>query len=297
MPRIPPAPVPAKPELLISGFEEMSDPVFRLFQELIHQGTGIWLASQKKAMLTGRLAKRLRQLGLPSYRAYLEVVESDEGELRELFDRVSTNETHFFREPRHFDFLERTVYPEWRAQAAAEKRSRRLRVWSAGCSTGEEPYSMAMSLRSAFPESSGWVLEILASDLSTRVLAQARAAVWPIAKSAEIPALLLKEFMLRGTGTEEGKMKAGFELRNLIQFERINLSQTPYPSVGTFDLILCRNVLIYFDPPGKDRVIRQLLEHLVPGGYLFIGHSETMGPAVVGPRPVIPTVYRLPPRR
>jgi chemotaxis protein methyltransferase CheR len=209
-----------------------------------------------------------------------------------MLDHVTTNETHFFREPRHFELLAADVFPRWSADAAAGRRPRRARIWSAACSTGEEPYSLAMALLRAFPPGSGWDLEILATDLSTRVLDRARAALWPLEKAKEIPDADLKAFMLRGTGSQEGLMKAGPELRELVRFQRLNLNDAAYPGVGEFDLVLCRNVLIYFDAPTKERVVGRLLEHLAPDGLLFLGHAESVVGTGLPLQPVVPTVYR-----
>jgi len=246
---------------------------FKLFQELIHREAGIFLADSKKALLVSRLSRRLSELGLGSFGEYHRYITKDDpGEKVRMLDCVSTNETHFFREPRQFEFLEERVIPEWRE--AAGGRPRRLRVWSAACSTGEEPYSIAMTLLAHLPRESGWEVEVLASDISTRVLATAREAVWPVERASEIPERLLRRFMLRGTGARAGRMKAGPELREAVRFERINLNAETYPVTGLFDLVFCRNVLIYFDGPSKTRVCRQLLRHLHPRGYLFLGHAE-----------------------
>jgi chemotaxis methyl-accepting protein methylase len=193
-----------------------------------------------------------------------------------MLDCICTNETHFFREPRQFEFLESVVFPEWRERAESGRMSRRVRVWSAGCSTGEEPYSVAMAFLAAFPPGSGWEIDIVATDLSTRVLERAQAAVWPIDKAKEIPGAYLKAFMLRGTGPEDGRMKAGSILRSRVRFLRVNLNAEPFTFAGRFDLVLCRNVLIYFDAPSKARVLSRLLERLDPHGYLFLGHAETV---------------------
>jgi chemotaxis protein methyltransferase CheR len=157
---------------------------FALFQALIHREAGICLSPAKKTLLVGRLTRRLRDMGLNSFEAYYRrVVERGEEELARLLDCICTNETHFFREPPQFEFLELRGFPEWAARAASGLRARRIRVWSAGCSTGEEPYSVAMTLWEHFPPADGWEIEILATDLSTRALEQARAAVWPIEKA------------------------------------------------------------------------------------------------------------------
>ena len=267
---------------------------FSLFQRLIYRSAGIHLSAAKRTLLEARLAKRLRELGLDSFSAYYDYLIQDGGgvELGELLDRIATNETHFFREPRQFDFLEEKIFPQWQAEAASSARSRHLRVWSAGCATGEEPFSIAMTLLDHFPTQAGWRIEIFATDLSSRALYAARTAVWPIAKAKEIPPGYLKRFMLRGTGSQQGNMKAGPEILGAVRFEQLNLHDEVYPSIGSFDLILCRNVLIYFDAASRAGVIERLLDHLAPTGYLFVGHAESL--AVVSEQVcyVVPTVYR-----
>ena len=264
---------------------------FALFRDLIHRESGIFLSEAKKALVVGRLGRRLRELGLSSLGAYYRLLaEGDEQERMRMLDCICTNETHFFREPRQFEFLEQQVFPEWAARAAAG-RPRRIRAWSAACSTGEEPYSLAMTLLARFPPSSGWTLEILASDLSTRALDQARAGLWSVDKAREIPERYLKAFMLRGRGPQEGVMKAGPEIRSLLRFQRVNLNQDRYPVPGAFDLVFCRNVLIYFDVASKAGVVHRLLDQLAPGGYLFLGHAESLTGLSDRGRSVGPTVY------
>jgi chemotaxis protein methyltransferase CheR len=268
----------------------VSDRDFQRFQALIHREAGIWLAPVKKALLVGRLGRRLRELGITSYAAYYERVVDDEAERIRMLDAICTNETHFFREPKHFDFLVERVFPAWRAEADAGRRERRLRIWSAACSTGEEPYTLAMVVLTAFP--AGWDLEILASDLSTKVLDRAAAGLWPLEKSKEIPDAYLKNFMLRGFGAQDGLMKAGPEIRGLVKFTRVNLVGETWPGGAPFDLIFCRNVLIYFERQAKITVVERLLDRLDPRGYLFLGHAESLGGFTIKARAVLPTVYQ-----
>ena len=268
----------------------VSDRDFLRFQALIHREAGIWLAPVKKALLVGRLARRLRELGLVSYGDYFERVVEDEAERIRMLDAICTNETHFFREPRHFDFLAERIFPAWRAEADAGRRPRRIRVWSAACSTGEEPYTIAMMLLSSFP--AGWDLEVLASDLSTKVLDRAAAGVWPLEKSKEIPEEHLKAFMLRGYGGQEGLMKAGPEIRAIVRFARVNLVGDDWPAGPPFDLVFCRNVHIYFERQAKITVVERLVDRLAPQGYLFLGHAESLGGFTTKARPVLPTVYQ-----
>lgn len=274
---------------------QISDKDFARYQALVNREAGIWLSTVKKALLVGRLARRLRELGLTSYGDYYERVEADPAERTRMVDAICTNETHFFREPRHWEFLAETVYPAWQEQANAGTRERRVRVWSAACSSGEEPYSLAMSLLTAFP--SGWSLEVLATDLSTKILDRARAATWPIAKASEIPEPYLKAFMLKGFGSYDGTMRAGPEIRALIRFQHFNLNGDEWPPAQSFDLVFCRNVLIYFDRVTKEKVVSRLLDRLVPTGHLFLGHAESLGGFTDRVHSIIPTVYSLGQRR
>ncbi len=290
----PPRKRPDYSEDLLPGLSPapISDSDFVLFQRLIEREAGIYLAPVKKALLVGRLTRRLRDLNLDNLHDYYERVVSDPAEMICMIDRISTNETQFFREPLHFEFLEQQVFPQWLEQAAAGERPRRIRVWSAACSSGEEAYSLAMTLLHHFPAASGWQVDILATDISTRVLDRGRAGLWPMEKARQIPSHHLKSFMLRGTGPQEGRMKAGDEIRRLVHFERFNLlDEGTYPRSQTFDLIFCRNALIYFKSETKTQVIRRLLNYLAPDGYFFVGHSESLNHLTDCVRSVVPTVY------
>lgn len=273
--------------------KSMSDHEFGRYRKLIYSRAGIHLTPPKKALLEARLNRRLRELGLESFREYFDYITADQSgaELVRLLDRVATNETHFFREPRQFEFLENTLLPDWLAQSDAGLRPRQVRVWSAGCSTGEEPYSLAMTLLDHLPPARGWRLEIVGSDLSTRVVEAAQKAIWPIAKAEEIPERYLKRFMLKGSGAQAAYMKAGPELRSIVRCLNLNLNAQSYPLSGRFDLIFCRNVMIYFDAPTRARVVERLLRHLTPGGYLLVGHAESLTGVSSQLRHVIPTVY------
>jgi chemotaxis protein methyltransferase CheR len=266
---------------------------FTHIQQLVYREAGIWLSPAKKALVVGRLSRRLRELGGASFRGYLDQVEADKAEKLRLLDALCTHETHFFREPQHFDFLEREVLPAWRARGdTGSGAGRRVRVWSAACSTGEEPYTLAMVLRHHLPAEEGWQIDILASDLSTRILERARQALWPIDKAEEIPKRYLRAYMLRGVGSQAGWMKAGPELRELVRFQRVNLNDGQGVT-GHFDLIFCRNVLIYFDMASKARAVERLLGHLGPRGFLFLGHAESLTGLTSRTRTVMSTVYSL----
>src|ERR1051326_1782264 len=262
---------------------------FRRFQALVQIEAGIFLSDQKRALLVGRLSPRLRALELASFAAYYERVWSDREGLVRMIAALCTNHTHFFREPKQFAFLEQQVLPAWRAAAESGTRAKHVRVWSAGCSTGEEPFSIAMSLSWHLPD---WSIDVLASDLSTKVLERAAAGIWPLERAEEIPPHYRKTFMLRGRGAQEGKMAARPALASTIRFARINLNDESYPVTGRFDLIFCRNVLIYFDAPSKRRVIDRLLDRLHPAGLFFLGHSASLSP-VERVRAAGPPVYAL----
>jgi chemotaxis protein methyltransferase CheR len=265
----------------------LSDREFRGFREIIYRESGIHISEHKRELLTARLSRRIRSLGMTKFGEYLTVVEGQAQERAEMLDRVVTNETRFFREPGQFTFLETSILSRWRAEAEQGTRARRVRVWSAGCSTGQEPYSIAMTLLANLE---GWDVEILASDISGRALRQSMAGQWPIDKSSEIPDHYLRLFMLRGVRTQSGTMLAGDRVRDAIRFQRVNLHDE-LPEVGLFDLVFCRNVLIYFDVESRTRAVNRLLGKVAPSGYLFLGHSESLLSSGLRLRPVSPSVY------
>jgi len=290
----PTAAVPLDEDRYHSGIPALTDKEFSLFQSLVYKESGIFLNVSKKSLIVGRLAKRLRELGLKRFEDYYhKIQESGPDEVQILLNLISTNETHFFREPRHFDLLWQVIFPEWKAAGETAVRPKKIRVWSAACSTGEEPYSLAMILLDYFPFASGWEIEIVATDISTQVLDQARQGIWALEKKKEIPEKYLKAFMLKGSGSQEGKIKADPEIRSLIHFSWMNLNENNYPIVGSFDMVFCRNVLIYFDQESKTAVTGRMLDRLSPGGYLFLGHAESL---VFGDnkrvKTIIPTVYQ-----
>lgn len=271
----------------------LSEREFLLFQGLVRKEAGINLSSAKRALLVGRLSRRLRELGIRSFGAYHRLVtREDPSELTCMLDRICTNETQFFREPQQFSFLSERIVPQWRAQASAGTRARRLRVWSAACSTGQEPYSLAMLFRDHLPADDGWEIEVLATDLSTRALKTARDATWPMAKAREIPPSYLRRFMLRGVRSREGQMRATPLLRQLVTFQHLNLNDKSYPVASPFDAIFCRNVLIYFDVESKTRVIERLLDLLSPAGFLFLGHAESLNGLTHRVHSVGPMIYQ-----
>jgi chemotaxis protein methyltransferase CheR len=274
-------------------YPSVSPALFQKFQKLIYAETGIWLGSSKTALLCGRLFRRLRALEITSLKDYYECVAAPEQheERVRMIDAITTNETRFFREPRQFEFLAQTVLPRWQAAAEQGLRPRRVRIWSAGCSSGEEPYSVAMLLARHLPPEEGWDVRLLATDISNRVLEKARKGTYPIARSAELPKDLLHGFMLRGMAERLGEMKVKAEIQQMIDFRRLNLDQDCGLVEGPFDAIFCRNVLIYFDSASKRRVVTNLYRHLIPDGLLFVGHAENLSSMFSELRSLEPTIY------
>jgi chemotaxis protein methyltransferase CheR len=271
----------------------VSPALFQKFQKLIYSETGIWLGSAKTALLCGRLFRRLRALQMDSLESYYECVSAPEaGEERaRMIDAITTNETRFFREPKQFDFLAQKVLPHWQREAESGLRPRRLRIWSAGCSSGEEPYTIAMLVAGHLPAEAGWDVRILATDISNRVLEKATKGVYPISRLSELPPDLLHAFMLRGVAERQGEMKVKVEIQQMITFQRLNLDRESDLVEGPFDAIFCRNVLIYFDAASKHRVITNLYGRLSPSGLLFVGHAENLSSMSLQLRCIEPSIY------
>lgn len=270
---------------------KMTEADFRRFSGFITSELGIKLPPSKKTMLEARLQKRLRALGFSSHRDYCDFLFSPEGmeqELHQLIDVVTTNTTHFFREPKHFDILSRQVAPElYRRQG----RSRSIAVWSAGCSTGEEPYTLAMVLSEFAEANPGFLFSILATDISTQVLQQARQAVYAEDRIEGIPPEFRRKYLLRSKDRSRRLVRMGPELRALIRFERLNFMQD-FHFKDPLDVIFCRNVVIYFDRATQETLFQRFCNKLSPGGFLFIGHSESLTGMDLPLVQVAPTVYR-----
>jgi chemotaxis protein methyltransferase CheR len=253
----------------------LSDRDFGLFQNIIYQESGIYLASVKKELLVGRLHRRLKDLNIKTFNDYYYHVLSDNNEKIKMLNCVSTNETRFFREESHFYFLEQVLLPQWKKLVYQKKMPRKIRIWSAACSTGEEAYSIGMVLLMNLPKEEGWDIEIIATDLSTDALEHAEKGIYYISQSQYIANHYLKTFMLRGIKNQIGKMAVNHELRGSIKFNRINLNSEISLLYGKFDIIFCRNVLIYFDTISKSKVVSQIVDRLAPQGHLFLGHAES----------------------
>ncbi len=263
----------------------LSDAEFLQFQRFIHEAAGISMSPTKKALVCGRLAKRLQHRGLSSYGKYLELLRSgnEPAEVQTAVDLLTTNETYFFREPRHFELLR---------DVAAEARGGRqpFRVWSAASSTGEEAYSIAMVLADTLG-AAPW--DVLGSDISTRVLQRARTGHYPLERTRHVPPAYLKRFCLRGTGPEEGTLLVDRPLRQRVHFTQVNLNTT-LPQLGQFDVIFLRNVMIYFNGDTKRQVVARVLSALKPGGFFCIGHSESLNDVSTAVVAVAPSIYRKP---
>ena len=281
----------------LTGPQAVTDREFRAYQAWVLRETGIHLTDAKRQLLVGRLWRRVKDLGLPDYGAYLRLAGegNDPEERTRLINALCTHETQFYREPRQFEYLQQVLIPRWKREAEAGRRNKQIRVWSAACSSGEEPYSLGMSLLADLPAEEGWHCDILATDLSSAVLERASAGVFSMTRAAQIPEAYLKRFMLRGRGAQEGKFAVGPALRALVNFRQLNLQGT-WPVLGKFDLILCRNVLIYFDGDGRRQVLGRLVDHLVPDGNLFLGHAETINGSGQALRTILPTIYAVPSR-
>ena len=263
----------------------IDDREFGQFQSWLYRAAGINLSPAKKALVAGRLFKRLKHYELQSYGEYFKLIMNDQrtGELQVALDLLTTNETYFFREPKHFDFLRDVALPELRGSGP-------LRVWSGACSTGEEPYTLAMVLADNL---AGRPWEIVASDISSRVLDKARLGRYPLDGTRGIPEALLHKYCLKGVGTNHGCFMVEPALASRIDFQAINLNN-PLPKLGMFDVIFLRNVMIYFDNDTKVQVVKRLVSHLKPGGYFIVSHSESLNGITDELRLVKPSIYRRP---
>ncbi|MDQ6980950.1 MAG: protein-glutamate O-methyltransferase [Ghiorsea sp.] len=244
---------------------------FNQLCNLVNQHTGIQLAAGKEDMLYGRLSRRIRKLGLPSFKAYIQLLKKDEksDEFGEFVNAVTTNLTSFFRENHHFDYLKQTVLPELMKR---NRDTKKIRIWSAGCSTGEEPYSIAMTVAETMP--AGWDVKILATDLDTDVLQHGETGIYDESRIEGLSKATVKRWFVRNK-QHPGKVRVQPELQALIYFKQLNLLQQ-WPMKGPIDIIFCRNVIIYFDMPTKQTLMERYADMLVDDGHLFLGHSEAM---------------------
>ncbi len=256
--------------------QQSFDAVTQTFERI----SGIRLSPAKKALVEGRLQRLAHDKGMADLDRYVEDLlrNKDAAELTRVVDKLTTNETYFFREPQHFEFLNNLL---------KTKPTGTFRVWSGASSSGEEAYSIAMTLADKIGPK-GW--EIVGTDLSTAMVAAARQGLYPLERTRQVSAAYLKRYCLKGSGQYEGQVLIDKALRANVRFESANLMQ-PLPNIGQFDVIFLRNVLIYFDAPAKQHIVRSVAQLLKPGGYLFTGHAESLSNLDVGLRSVQPAVY------
>ena len=275
---------------LVNTEFEFSDRDFQRVRRIINEVAGISLADGKRELVYSRLSRRLRQRGLRRFEDYCDLLETqdDTAELGEFVNALTTNLTSFFREPHHFEFLARELLP-----ALIRERgfgTRRIRVWSAGCSTGEEPYSIAMVLRETLP-ATGWDVKILATDLDSNVLATAGQGVYELSRVKDLPEARLRRWFQKGRGAQTGWVRVAPALRELITFRRLNLMDD-WPMRGAFDIVFCRNVVIYFDKPTQRVLFERFADQLVEQGHLFVGHSESLFKVTERFVPLGKTIYQ-----
>ncbi len=265
---------------------ELSPRMFNQFCDLVYAKAGIHLGPQKEALVAARIGKRMRLLGLRRYQDYYHLVETDTtgAELVEMLNAISTNVTYFFREDRHFELLTGWMRA-WHAQGQQS-----FRIWSAAASTGEEPYTIAMTVRTALPHVSD--IKILCTDISTRALGVARAGLYSADRLQKVPKNLARRFF-RKARDEQNKecYSVEDELRRLTTFARLNLAHPPYPMKGPFDVVFCRNVMIYFDNTVRRALLGEIWRLLKPGGYLLVGHAESLSGMLSNFKSVQPSVY------
>ena len=262
----------------------LTDQEFGLFQRLIYKIAGISLSDAKKVLLVGRLSRRLKQYDFATFTQYYRMLASGEHpeEVQTMVDLLTTNETYFFREPQHFEFLRDEIIRKRNSPAP-------FRVWSAASSTGEEIYTLAMVLAENLPNAP-W--EVVGSDISTRVLEKAASGHYSLARTEGIPPGFMEKYCLKGIRSNAGTFLIAPEVRKRTSFQQINLMDPVTTSIGEFDVIFLRNVMIYFDQETKAKVVRNLMPRLKSGGYLIIGHSETLNGIADCLEAVRPTIYR-----
>lgn len=278
------------------NIQRLSDNDFRKLSRFIEETVGIRMPENKRIMVEGRLNKRLRILEIGSFEEYLEFTFSPEqrsGELILMIDAITTNKTDFFRESDHFDFMMNTLLPE-QYQNKGWGAATPLRVWSTASSTGEEPYTIAIVLEEFSETVPKFSYSLLATDISTYVLESAKKAVYSESRIQPVPQNLRKKYFLKSREREKNLVRIKPYLRRKVAFSRLNLMQQTFPLRHPFEIIFCRNVIIYFDRERQLALLERLYRHLVPGGYLFVGHSETLTGTNIPFETVVPTVYRKP---
>jgi len=272
----------------------LSEAEFKKIAAYIEKNVGIKMPPEKRLMMQSRLSSRLKALHLDSCKQYIDYVfsgkDKDNHEIIMMIDAMTTNLTEFFREPQHFDFMKGTVLPQYAAQGRNQ-----IKIWSAGCSTGQEPYTLSMVMASYIknnPLSSIRDYSVLATDISTKVLDKAASAIYPMDAVKGIPKEIMHQYFLKGKDPANPAVRLKQDIRSHVNFMRLNFMDEDYGFRDTLQIIFCRNVLIYFDKQNQEKVIRQFLRYLEPGGYLFLGHSETIFGMTLPFKTVAPTVFQ-----
>ncbi len=270
----------------------LSDTEFKKIASFIEQNVGIKMPPEKKLMMQSRLNSRLKALGLSSFKEYIDYVfmqKDDDHELIMLIDAMTTNLTEFFREPQHFDYMRSTVLPEFASQGRTS-----IKLWSAGCSTGQEPYTLSIVMSEYIRQNSSMLrgYSVLATDVSTKVLDKAYSAVYDMQAIAGIPKDIKYRYFLKGKNQTHPQVRLKQDIRNHVEFMRLNFMDDDFGFRDTMQIIFCRNVLIYFDKETQERVIKKFMNYLEPGGYLFLGHSETIFGMDLPLKTVAPTVFQ-----
>ena len=273
----------------------LTDKEFARLGQLIYAQSGIQITPKKKSMIEARLRKRLRVLEFKAFNEYLDYLFSSKGmksELVNMIDVVTTNKTDFFREPAHFDFMTRTILPHLALVKKIGFTGRPFRVWSAGCSSGEEPYTIAMVLNEFAEENPGFDFEIVGTDLSTIVLDKCRQAIYKEEKVEPVPLVLKKKYLLRSRNKDEKTVRICSDLRSKVRFEHLNFMDDKFHFERPFDLIFCRNVIIYFDRPTQQTLLNKFMHHLNDESYLLMGHSETLHGMGLPLKQLLPATYQ-----
>lgn len=276
---------------LVAGMLNISDQEFKLIAGLVYEKFGITLSEHKKELVRGRLNKIVKDRGFKNFQEFYHAIGLDKtGELLSiLIDKISTNHTYFFREKDHFEFLRDKIFPEWMRRIRLFQ-THSFRIWSAGCSSGEEVYTLAMLINDFFQEELHSIdLGILATDISLTVLQQAKEGIYSAERIKEVPPALKQRYFNQ---LSPDLFEVKENLKSMVLFKRLNLMREIFPFKGKFDAIFCRNVMIYFDTPTKEALTQRLKDNLKPGGYLFIGHSESLNRNKCGLTYIRPAIYR-----
>lgn len=273
----------------MSNVLEITEKEFNTIASYIEKNVGIKMPASKKVMMQSRLVSRIRKLGLQSYKEYIDYVFSDEEELILMIDALTTNKTEFFRESAHFDYMTETILPEF-----CKKGMTSVKIWSAGCSSGEEPYTLGIVMKEFIKNNPQTIynFSITGSDISTKVLDVAYAGVYPLQNVATLPLDIKRKYFLKNSKASPPIVKIKNDVRSCVSFRRLNFMDSDFCMPEVYDIIFCRNVLIYFDKQTQENVIRKFMKYLVPGGYLFLGHSETILSMDLPLQTCAPTVYK-----